>query len=506
MGSGIKSVIAYLFVLRLLRLGISLITVTFTAKYYGVSIEKDIWLLVSTLIATICSACWGPFNETFRSQFIFIKEGESERMANRAAANLITTITFVSILICAIIYVARMPLADFFAIDFPEKGKELFEILLLIMLPSFLLTELPSIGISVLNAYNIFYLPEIVGFFSGLSNLAIIVCLAPKIGIYALAISQYVGCILLSLAIIIYIIKLKKFTFTDFVTIKWIYIRPFVFYALPFFVPYFLGQLNAMSEKWLAGLLGPGNVSSLDYSRQFTVILQGVIGSVLTSVLVPILATHKMKSETIEFSKSLKDCIGIIFMILLLAIPLLFGGAYPLCTILYHRGAVTMENIALISNLCRCFSFSFIGVVTYLIFGCFMLSVGEGKKYALIGAMCQIGVIVANVLLYSVLDLYIFPLSLGVMHFIAGFVMWYKVRDTADCSMRHILYYSLIIIVLSIAVLGLFNTLDIQNTWISLMIISGAIVLMSLPLSYLLGVDLKRLAYERIFRSTRRKS
>lgn len=155
MGSGIKSVTAYLFVLRLLRLGISLITVTFTAKYYGVSIEKDIWLLVSTLIATICSACWGPFNETFRSQFIFIKEGESERMANRAAANLITTITFVSILICAIIYVARMPLADFFAIDFPEKGKELFEILLLIMLPSFLLTELPSIGISVLNAYNL---------------------------------------------------------------------------------------------------------------------------------------------------------------------------------------------------------------------------------------------------------------------------------------------------------------------------------------------------------------
>ena len=74
--TSIKKLTSYLFILRIIRMLFSVITVTFTAKYFGVSIEKDNWVLVLTFTTTIVSALWGPINEIFRTKFIYIKETE----------------------------------------------------------------------------------------------------------------------------------------------------------------------------------------------------------------------------------------------------------------------------------------------------------------------------------------------------------------------------------------------------------------------------------------------
>ena len=76
-----KKITFYLFGFKLLRLLFSLITLPITANLFGVSIERDSWVLVTSFITVIGLTIWGPLNETFRAKFIFIKEKEGDIIA-----------------------------------------------------------------------------------------------------------------------------------------------------------------------------------------------------------------------------------------------------------------------------------------------------------------------------------------------------------------------------------------------------------------------------------------
>ena len=64
----------------------------------------------------------------------------------------------------------------------------------------------------------------------------------------------------------------------------------FFYFALPFFFPYFFGQVNLLVEKVLSGSLGEGIVSAVDYGRKFSEVLFAVLSGVLITMLVPVLS------------------------------------------------------------------------------------------------------------------------------------------------------------------------------------------------------------------------
>ena len=88
MTQNVKKVSIYLFGLRLIRTAVSIITVSLSAKYFGIGMERDVWLLVLAFITTINLAVWGPINETFRTKFIFLREKAGEVEAFRRTASL----------------------------------------------------------------------------------------------------------------------------------------------------------------------------------------------------------------------------------------------------------------------------------------------------------------------------------------------------------------------------------------------------------------------------------
>ena len=74
----IKKIASGLFVLRLFRMSLSMVSLILSAKFFGVSMERDMWVLVTAFIMTLGSALWGPVNETFRAKFIFISESDGK--------------------------------------------------------------------------------------------------------------------------------------------------------------------------------------------------------------------------------------------------------------------------------------------------------------------------------------------------------------------------------------------------------------------------------------------
>ena len=471
MPRNIKTTTFYLFLLRGIRLLLSIVALIFSAKYFGVSIQRDVWILVITFLTTLGAAIWGALNETFRAKFIFIREEEGEHVALSKTSSLFAFVIIVTISVSLLIVFFAENIADLTMKNMSEDEISLFVNMLLIILPTFLINQLISFAVSILNAYNIFYIPEIVGTITGFLNLLIIILLAPIIGIYSLAISLYTSIIILFITIVWFICK-RRIALSVSWRFKFDYIKPFLFFALPFYFPYFVGQLNQFLEKWIAGRLGEGFISSLDYARQFTTVLQSVLTSVLATLMVPLLAKSFSQNDKINYTFILRENTMICFLIMCFVLSFLFGAASPLCEFFFLRGDVSFDTLERIINLVRSYAIAFVGVMMYVIWGMALLSSKKGKQYAFYGVLTQFFVLIINVLFYKQLSVYVFPFSVGFSHFIFSLLLFSLVeveRKKQFCF--HISKYIFFTTICS-AIIYLINTyifFDVGNAHIRLL-------------------------------------
>jgi peptidoglycan biosynthesis protein MviN/MurJ (putative lipid II flippase) len=459
-----------------------MISVMFTAKYFGVSVEKDAWVLAYALITNIVLGVWGPINEIFRAKFVHLRELNGEDKALSMTRSLISFIVLVTFILTLLLALFSHPIGGMMASKFTEEGNRLFVSLFLSLLPLMLINELSNIGTSILNAYEIYYIPEIVSLITGLFGLAVIILFADSIGIFAYVISAYFGAILLLLMIVFYLRKVNVRLWKISLPFNWKEVKVFLLFALPFFFPYFVGQLNSLNEKYLSGLIGEGNISSLDYSRQFMTIIQSVLSSVLTTVMVPMLAKYSINKDGANFLQTLRDNIKISFLLGGMAVVMLVGATQPLCEFFFLHGKVTVDALALIVSLTKCFGLSLLGIIVYLLFGMSLLSSNQSVFYAKVGVINQIVVLVLNLSLINRLGLFVFPLSIGVVHAISGFTMLYKL----NVEQKSRLFFQIIksvfcILILSVAFYLMNHVMQLNSSfyWI---VINAALLLLVTPL------------------------
>lgn len=481
---------AFLFIFRLCRMLITVITLTYSAKYFGVSMEKDMWVLTLTLITNILLALWGPLNEIFRTKFVFIREQEGEEVAIRRASSLVGFIFCITIIVSMGLIVGASSIARLMTGNMEEDAVRLFTLLLLLQIPSLLINELTNIGISILNAYEVYYLPEIVGFASGLVNLGAMIIFAPVIGIYSLLIATYFGMVVL-FVLVLYFLRQKRISiWRRLVGFNWEDVKVFLLFSLPFFFPYFVGQANTLGEKYLAGMLGSGNVSSLDYSRQFINVLQSVLSSVLTTIMVPMLAKQFINKGETEFVRILKENLMVCLFITGLAVCILSGATEPLCCYFFFRGKVSVESLEMIVLLTRSFGIAFIGVLLYLIFGMSLLSSNKGKFYAMVGVVTQIAILVLNLLLCPYYGVRIFPLSFGAVHFVAGLVMFFGLSVTNPKRLAFYIFKSIAWIFLFVILFAVTNGMfTYQSSFLRMIVNSIALIIIAPIMAEGLGIN-----------------
>jgi putative peptidoglycan lipid II flippase len=476
--TNVKKTTFVLFILRLLRMSLSIVTLPLIAKYFGVSIERDAWILTMTLISTVGFAIWGPINETFRAKFVFLKEKEGEEAAISRAVSLVGFSVLVTIAISLVILLFTHPIAH--ALDSTGSPQKLSLIvsLMLIMLPTLLINQITSFGISVLNAYDVFYLPEFVGTVASVCNILLILFLAPIIGIYSLAVSQYVAILLLFIAVIFYLRK-QSFKLRPMGIIHhWGNIKVFILFALPFFLPYFAGQISQLAEKWIANSLGDGSVSTLDYARQFSMTLQAVISSVLYTAMLPVLAKSFAQSDADRFATIVKENFTTIFVIMCLTVPVLIGAAAPLSEFFFAHGKVSSAALLVIINLMRIYGLAFVGIILYSIFGLILLASDKGKIYAFWGILAQVVVLCFNIVLVGKWGIYVFPIAFGIGHLLTACILSYfvKMDDKRSIYLR-IAKYVVILLIIS-AGLYFLNLRPVSDKAILQLLLNGVVLLM----------------------------
>ena len=488
-----KKISAYLILFRFIKIAFSIVTLILTAKFFGVSLEMDVWLIVSSAIATINLALWGPLNETFRAKFVFLKETDGEDSALFKVRSLLLFIIIITVIVSIFLALFSKSLIPFLAPSLENSEKEIFITILLFMIPSFVVNELTSIGTSILNAYDVFYMPEIMGIISAVINLLSIILLAPYLGIMSLIVGIYISIFILLVLIIYFLNKSNIPLLSGGVSLKWKYIKPFIYFSLPFFIPYFISQFQTILEKNLANNLGSGIVSIVNYSSQFKVIIQAVFTSVLITIMVPSLSMQFAKKNHIQFANVFKENVQIVFISLSLIVPFLFGAAEPIANILYNNGGIDSSSINEIVYLIRLYSISIISVMLYLIFGLTLLSQLQGVKYATQGAIAQVITIIANLLFYEKLGPTIFPLSLIISHFLVSLMMFkYLVLENKKIILLDISKYLLLILILSSILFTISSSIPlfIKSSLAQLITFGSILLLLLFMISRLLGFEL----------------
>lgn len=439
-----------LFILRCAKMAFSVVGLSLAAKYFGVSLDRDMWLIALNCIVVMNLAVWGPINETFRAKYVILREEQGEAQVLAKVRSLMVVALVISLFLVACILVFPVPLARLIAPAYNAEQIDALVLMLMIVAPSLLFDQFNQLGVSILNGHNSFFIPEISNCIAAVVNIVSMIVLTPYIGVYALAVSYYVGMALMVLFIVYEINKRTIPLFSWDNKIRLADFKPFFLYALPFFIPYFFIQVNVLVEKSLGNILGEGVVSMLDYSRRFVDIPINVLTSVLLTMLVPILAGHFAKRDAARFLNDFKQVYQFGLLIVTALIAFFYSSGVELLNlILYHDGGIPSTAIIKMASLSTYYAWSALTNFFYIIFGLALLATQKGKIYAFYGVIAQLIMIALNFMFYREFGAYTFPISFIVAHTFSAIALFvyfpYNRRKFVGVTLKYLCYLILVV-------------------------------------------------------------
>lgn len=412
-----------LFLLKLLKIPLSILTLSLTAKYFGVSLDRDVWLIGLMTIGMLGLAIWGPINETFRAKFVAIKELEGQESAIKYTKSLIFYMCIISLILVVVLFTFPHVIVKIVAPGFNEIAFDKLTRMIVFLSPILLFSQINLILSSILNAYEIYYIPEISSLATQLINIFIIIYFSSVLGIYALVLALYTSTLILCIFLYKNIIKLKIPLFKSPNVFNINGFKIFFAFSFPFFIPYLIGQLNGMFEKAIATSLGIGAVSILDFSKIIPDLLNGLLVSIVLTILVPNLSKSFINKDVETYNKQFLVSYRLGLFGLILFIVFFINGAEPVSYLIYKSDAINLEQMNKIILLSKLFSISLIAVFSYIIFGMSMLSSNKAKLYVVSGSVAQLLSIFLNYTMVKWFDIRVFPLTFFLVHFLAAVYM-----------------------------------------------------------------------------------
>lgn len=424
-------------VLRILRSILSIYTVFLSSKYFGISIDRDSWVLAGSLIASISGLLFGPLTNIFRTAFIGIREEKGDILAIKSTSDLIGVVFFISIAFVILFELFPYPIAKFIAPGYSQTQMNSVISMIRLLMPTLLINQVIIIWTSILNSYNSFLLPDIFAFFSSILNIVLIISLSPIININSLVVSNYISSAILS---IILIRELKrKNIFLLSISIEPSNIRPFIIFSSPLYFSFFAAQFLSVIERRLCTYLGPGTVSSFDYSKRFIDLTLNVILSVVPMVLTPILAALYVKNNHKEFAKELLQNIRM-FMIGILPLVVLFTiCSKDLVLLLLVHGKFDISFVPLVSSSMTWLGFGMIGVVLYVVSGEALVAQKKIKLLTLLTSFAYIIIGIIDLIFYREYGASLFAFSWASIHIILGLLVYFSLTRSESIDINLIL-------------------------------------------------------------------
>ncbi|MCO7330920.1 lipid II flippase MurJ [Riemerella anatipestifer] len=479
----------FLMFLKVCKVPLQLFVLYLTARYFGTDIEKDIYLLCFSAITFLDGVLWGPFYETFRVKFVSLKEEKSEKIALKQTQSFLSFFFVISFFIIGVIFLFSTPIAQYLNPADSPDSLQLVKKMLTYVTPILLINLLVQVGTSILNAYGIFYIPEVSNMISSLINIVIIYLVVHNVGIYSLIIAHYVSNLILLLIIIYQISRRRIPLFAKKWNFRFEGFKIYFLFAIPFFFPFFASQLNTFLEKIFSKTLGIGALSTLDFSNKLPIMVNGMFYNLIAALLIPELTKFFIRKEKEAFAQSLLTIWHFCLLAIGFYVAYVAGSSLEIAHVLFGSNKIPEENLMQIANLSVLYAFSSFSVLTYYILGAVLLSSQQQKVYAFLAVMTQISIIGINCLVFVFDSIYIFPMSFLFSHALSSFIMLRRVPFKEQVKWFDIRYFMMVLLQIFTAVVWRYLIQWFDNDYVNLGVNFLVLSLVTILGMFLLRVD-----------------
>ena len=479
-----------IFGLRGATLLINVFILSVSAKYFGLSLYRDIWVIATAFAINVNNAFFNPVSDVFRIKYVQVEESESSHSALiKTGSLLVYYFIFLSCICIAYQLWGKFIINHLYFGDAATLQNYYYFIGLLLY--SIFFTQFISIGTGILNANHIYYIPEITFFFTSLCNLAIICLVTPYIGIYSLYVGQYFSLFVLLVCILCFLKKNHVLPIFNFSSFSFQNAKPFILFGLPFYFPYIAGQASSLVEKSLSSKMGVGIISMLDYAQKFTSSLQMVFTGIILTTIIPQLTKSFTKKETELYNKDFFNYLKFIFFVLSFVVPILYVSSYEINYIFFKRGEVSLKDIEAITSLTKLYAVAFIPICLYCYITPAMISQMKNKLQAVLAVLLQLLIIGFNYFFYKIFKQSVFALSLGIFHLITVLVMLYciSLRNKNKIYLYLAKSAAAMLVLLFLSETA-YRFIHIGNVFLSLIVKSLIVAVMSAFLSSLFGINI----------------
>lgn len=332
------------------------------AKYYGVTIYTDAYIIANNIPTVLFAAIGTALSTVFVPMYSKVRQEEGEQKANTFTLHLLVVICVVCIAAIGIGELFTKQIVIMFASGFKGETLEITISFARILFPSVLGIALMNIFGSYLQAHGKFVpfvMVPIVG------NLTIIISMfisAAFEDIYILVWGTLGG---LLAQIVFYV---PWVWISGIFNGKWkgILSDKYLLQLLPLVLPVFLGEavneINTIVDRTLVTGLETGSVSALNYAYKIIGIVVSVVCGSMTTLLYPELSKLSAEKEWKKLSVKSEEALSALGMILVPVVIVVFVFSKDIVKILFGRGNFGENAIIRTSIALLCYAVAIIGI------------------------------------------------------------------------------------------------------------------------------------------------
>ena len=354
---------------RLVRIFVGMLTVAGTAcaikilavfkglvlaQQFGVSADLDAFYLAYLLPSFLGDLVAGAIVVALVPLYIQTREQDGTAAAQTFIGNLLVVTTLGSIAVAVFTWVFLPTLILPFGKSFPQDRLQLASSLFLFLIPALPLSAMSAIFISVLTARNRLALATLA---PGISILVVTVAIytsARRWGVYSLAAGTTFGLVVqtFALAIILKFLDLQpRATWRRFTGTMRSFFRQIVIVAAGGFIINFIDVI----DQYSAGIIGPGNLSTLNYGNKFVFAVLGPASVAVGTAVLPHMSELVCAGDFAAVRRILKTYS---LAILTVTVPLTFllvVWSRTIVRVLFERNAFTSYDTLQVTAVQRFF-------------------------------------------------------------------------------------------------------------------------------------------------------
>lgn len=429
---------------------LGLLRETVLASKLGATFEGDIYIYVTGLSTIAFSIIGNTVGTTFVPVLAELIQEKKDSERKRFVNNMITIFSIISILVIIFVLFFAKYILIILAPGFKEQyNSEQFNLAILItkiVFVSFIFNTLQSIIRGVLNTHKDFI---ITGSVDLVYNIVLILFLIFSYKSYGL-IGISVGIVIATLSQ--FLVQIPKFIRNGY-RYKWVLdlkdrnLIKILKMSVPILIGISVSQINMLVDRGLSTFLETGMLSLMNYATKLNLLLYTVIGLAITTVMFTDLSLSTKDKSYKEFNNKLKSAMYLMNFIMIPGTVLLIIFRSEIVKFIYYRGAFTLEDVKITSNIIFLYSIGmiFYGIKDILNRAFYAL---QDTKTPMINSI--IGVvsnIVFNLILIWKIGVYGLAIGTSISSIVTSILLMFKIKKATKLNLKEVSIQNLKILI-----------------------------------------------------------